>query len=276
MVRSRPDKKGHAQDTHSAHTRPCEDGQQQPTSRASAAARGRDDRRRRRRIYVAAGQTPPTGHTAPERRVGDVRQDERSHGRVLQGASGCHPSRDRSFRPSSNRPVRTAPHVARRRAGTSAQAQNMVPDEEWPAFLESLRTPLPATFRITGTRAEAAQLLQQLKDQFFLRGAAEVADGSDNFPAPTAASATSATPAASATPATPATPAQPIPWYPHGFGWTMSASRVEMRRAKHMEDFRAFLVAQTEQVHARRWAARRRDRCATPQRRRLTSVHGAR
>jgi hypothetical protein len=39
------------------------------------------------------------------------------------------------------------------------QAQPMLDADAWPAFMEALRTPLPTTFRITGTRTyEPARL----------------------------------------------------------------------------------------------------------------------
>jgi hypothetical protein len=39
------------------------------------------------------------------------------------------------------------------------QAQGIVPDEEWETLLNSLRTPLPTSFRIAGSRQYAVYLL---------------------------------------------------------------------------------------------------------------------
>jgi hypothetical protein len=43
-------------------------------------------------------------------------------------------------------------------------------------------------------------------------------------------------------------PATPIPWYPDELGWTMRASRQDVRRSPTLEAFRKHLVLQTELV----------------------------
>jgi hypothetical protein len=40
------------------------------------------------------------------------------------------------------------------------QAQNIVPPEEWPKFIEVLKTELPTTFRITSTHPMASIIKQ--------------------------------------------------------------------------------------------------------------------
>jgi len=32
------------------------------------------------------------------------------------------------------------------------QAQNIIPEDEWESFMDALRTPLPTTFRVAGSR----------------------------------------------------------------------------------------------------------------------------
>lgn len=44
--------------------------------------------------------------------------------------------------------------------------QGIVPEGEWDAFMESLRTPLPTTFRINGSGKFAADLRDQLAQDF--------------------------------------------------------------------------------------------------------------
>jgi hypothetical protein len=46
------------------------------------------------------------------------------------------------------------------------QAQNIVPEGEWEAFMQCLRTPLPATFRIAGAGKHAAAVLSTLRTDF--------------------------------------------------------------------------------------------------------------
>lgn len=47
--------------------------------------------------------------------------------------------------------------------------QGIVPEGEWDAFMSSLRTPLPATFRINGTGRFAAHLRDKLETDFFAK-----------------------------------------------------------------------------------------------------------
>ena len=96
-----------------------------------------------------------------------------------------------------------------------------------------------------GVPREAAELRQLLHDRFFVGPA----------------SAEDAAAAGAAADVRPPTPAVPIPWYPDSLGWTMRASRVEMRRARHLEDLRQYLVMQTELV--RTGALRPRQRAST-------------
>ena len=41
-----------------------------------------------------------------------------------------------------------------------AQAQRIIADDEWPAFYDSLRSELPLTFRVTGSRASVLPAIQ--------------------------------------------------------------------------------------------------------------------
>lgn len=45
--------------------------------------------------------------------------------------------------------------------------QGIVPEGEWEAFMESLRMPLPITFRINGRGKFAADLRDRLEQDFF-------------------------------------------------------------------------------------------------------------
>ncbi|KAE9410619.1 S-adenosyl-L-methionine-dependent methyltransferase [Gymnopus androsaceus JB14] len=44
------------------------------------------------------------------------------------------------------------------------KAQKIVPEDEWESFLEALRTPLPTTFRVAGSRQIAQSLNETIKD----------------------------------------------------------------------------------------------------------------
>ena len=49
------------------------------------------------------------------------------------------------------------------------RAQRLIPDEEWPALLETLRTPLPITFRINGSGKFAFELREKFENDFFAK-----------------------------------------------------------------------------------------------------------
>lgn len=44
------------------------------------------------------------------------------------------------------------------------KAQDILPEQEWDTFLESLRTPLPTTFRVAGSRQTAYTLNENIKN----------------------------------------------------------------------------------------------------------------
>jgi hypothetical protein len=65
--------------------------------------------------------------------------------------------------------------------------QNIVPPGEFDAFLESLRKPLPITFRINGSGKFANELRERLQSDFFANFASmEVRQGPDLSSTPTA------------------------------------------------------------------------------------------
>jgi multisite-specific tRNA:(cytosine-C5)-methyltransferase len=54
------------------------------------------------------------------------------------------------------------PDMVNERFFSYYKAQNIVPEEEWEAFLESLRTHLPTTFRVAGSRQCVTTVLESL------------------------------------------------------------------------------------------------------------------
>lgn len=46
------------------------------------------------------------------------------------------------------------------------QAQKIIPESEWEAFMAGLREPLPTTFRITGSRPIASAINEMIKAVF--------------------------------------------------------------------------------------------------------------
>lgn len=105
-------------------------------------------------------------------------------------------------------------------------AENGVMDkEEFAKYLESMRTPLPTTFRVTRGTYMAELVLAKLRA---LQGAADVE--------------------ASARP-------QPLPWYPHESAWYLAPGRSELRKSAALAELKQFLVAQNEQGNITRQEA---------------------
>ncbi|KAJ7867586.1 S-adenosyl-L-methionine-dependent methyltransferase [Mycena leptocephala] len=105
---------------------------------------------------------------------------------------------------------------------TYYQAQKIVPENEWDVFLESLRTPLPTTFRVAGSRQTAQSLNVTLRDTHVPTLSNVVFEGQSIPP-----------------------PVQ-IPWYPDGLAWQFNVPKKVLRKSPEFKGFHSFLVFETE------------------------------
>jgi len=92
----------------------------------------------------------------------------------------------------------------------------LVAPEEWDEFKKALETPLPFTYRITGSKGEAHELRDVMKERYF-----------------TAIMDPTAMP-------------KPIPWYPEELGWSFNLTRREVKKSPGFKAFHQFLVNETE------------------------------
>ncbi|PFX21833.1 tRNA (cytosine(34)-C(5))-methyltransferase-like [Stylophora pistillata] len=99
---------------------------------------------------------------------------------------------------------------------------NIVPEEEFPAFIAAMQSELPSTFRITGTRSHAQNLLNCIRN-FFLDDMHNVQCEGGTADPPT-----------------------PLPWYPNDLAWQINLTKRFIRKSASMEKFHNFLVHQTE------------------------------
>ncbi|PCH44057.1 S-adenosyl-L-methionine-dependent methyltransferase [Wolfiporia cocos MD-104 SS10] len=102
------------------------------------------------------------------------------------------------------------------------KAQNILPDEEWEPFLETMRSPLPTTFRVAGSRQIARLLSDTIKNTHVPHLAGVVFEGEAVSP-----------------------PSQ-ISWYPEGLAWQFNVSKKVLRKSPEFKKFHSFLVYETE------------------------------
>ncbi|XP_068474343.1 uncharacterized protein [Phaseolus vulgaris] len=100
--------------------------------------------------------------------------------------------------------------------------QRIVSSQEWDAFEQLLRTPLPAAFRINSTSLFCADIRSQLENDFAHSLQAEVVEGDD-----TAA-------------------ILPLPWYPENLAWHSNFSRKQLRKNQTLRRFHEFLKVENE------------------------------
>jgi len=96
------------------------------------------------------------------------------------------------------------------------KAQKIVPEAEWDSFLSHLKDALPVSFRISGHRTQAKEVLKIIQGKYFH----ELVGGE----------------------------AQPqcLPWYPDNLGWQLNLSKKDVRKNEAYSRLHNFLVSETE------------------------------
>jgi len=102
------------------------------------------------------------------------------------------------------------------------RAQKFCSDEDFDKTMEVLKTDLPASFRITGTRSHAKVLLKIIEGQYFKELTEFLAQGG-NVVIP-----------------------KVLPWYPDNLAYQLNATRKDIRREEIYFKLHNFLVAETE------------------------------
>ncbi|KAL3287618.1 hypothetical protein HHI36_002087 [Cryptolaemus montrouzieri] len=100
--------------------------------------------------------------------------------------------------------------------------QKVCPDEEFDEFITCLKTDLPATFRITGSKGEAKKMLEIVQGQF-IKDCFKQEDPEQK-------------------------PLNifPLPWYPDKLAWQMELTRKDIRRCEAYYKLHNFLISETE------------------------------
>ncbi|KAJ3802810.1 S-adenosyl-L-methionine-dependent methyltransferase [Lentinula aff. detonsa] len=102
------------------------------------------------------------------------------------------------------------------------KAQNILSEDEWDDFLEALRTPLPTTFRVAGSRQIAKSLNETIKD-VHVPSLSNVTFEDQKLPPPVQ-----------------------LPWYPEGLAWQFNVPKKVLRKSPEFKKFHSFLVFETE------------------------------
>lgn len=98
------------------------------------------------------------------------------------------------------------------------KSMNLVPDDEWDAFLAALKEPLPVTFRVTGFRSHAFAVMQLIRERYF-----QPLESSTTIDKP-----------------------RELVWYPGSLAWQLNLSRNQLRNSPELQKLKEFLYEQTE------------------------------
>ncbi|KAJ3333179.1 tRNA (cytosine(34)-C(5))-methyltransferase [Blyttiomyces sp. JEL0837] len=102
------------------------------------------------------------------------------------------------------------------------QAQGIIKEGEWELFMKTLRTDLPSSFRITGSKSNATNFREMMIKNYFPALDKIVIDGEE------------------------VPPPYPISWYPNQLAFQYEAPRTAVRRNPGISHFHQFLVGETE------------------------------
>ena len=102
------------------------------------------------------------------------------------------------------------------------RAQNFCSEEDFEKMMSVFKTDLPASFRITGTRAQSSALLKIIEGRYFAELTEYLASGG-SVVVPTH-----------------------LPWYPDRLAYQLNVTRKEIRREEIYFRLHNFLVAETE------------------------------
>ncbi|XP_050371787.1 uncharacterized protein LOC126789672 [Argentina anserina] len=100
--------------------------------------------------------------------------------------------------------------------------QGIVAPEEWDLFMEYLRKPLPAAFRINSSSQFCSDIRTQLESDFMISLQSEVSEGGE------------------------LQPIRPLAWYPENLAWHSNFSRMQLRKNQTLERFHEFLKLENE------------------------------
>lgn len=102
------------------------------------------------------------------------------------------------------------------------QHVGICPETEWKDLLETLRSDLPTTFRLSGSKNTAKRLLDIIQNEFFTKYVADsIVENVKKTPIC-------------------------LPWYPNQMAYQLELSRKDIRRSESHYKLHNFLIAETD------------------------------
>ncbi|XP_043267526.1 tRNA (cytosine(34)-C(5))-methyltransferase [Venturia canescens] len=109
------------------------------------------------------------------------------------------------------------------------KTQNIVPEEQWEKFINTMRENLPVAFRITGSKAETKALLDIIKGDFFEEILNTKLDNDQD-----------------STGTVEIMKPRCLPFYPDSLAWQLQLTRKDIRRSEAYTRLHNFLIAETD------------------------------
>ena len=105
--------------------------------------------------------------------------------------------------------------------------EGLCPPEEFEAMMSSLKTDLPASFRVTGFRSQAFGVRDLIEGTYFsaLARKTEIEENEEDLPK---------------------VEPRALPWYPDRLAWQLSITRKDIRREEALFKLHNFLISETE------------------------------
>lgn len=155
----------------------------------------------------------PCSFFSPSTTMGRGRAYRRGHGRGGRGGSKRSGERHGEY---------TSIEQTNPKFEAYYRDQGIVPLDEWEAFVEAMRAPLPTTFRITSGKPTSRQLLDAMHTTFLPYLSNVTFEGEK------------------------VTPPHQLEWYPEGLGWHLDVRKNVLRKSPEFKRFQQFLVHETE------------------------------
>ena len=127
----------------------------------------------------------------------------------------------------------------------------LIEENEFESFLETLKKPLPITFRITSYKSFTSEVLNLLKEKHF-KYIDEITKNNEKL---IEASANKHASLLTQSSTSDEEIYKCLSWYPNELAWQVELSRQDVKKNVHFDEFKQFLIQQTESGHMNRQEA---------------------